>query len=540
MIRRSLLPRIAAMAALGSGAAHAQSFVVDTETLHEHPLSPGLMWPSALASADFDGDGYDDLVTGEESSDRLFVYYGTAAGLDPVAQPIDPSPEAAIFGSSVGVGDFDGDGLDDVVVAATGTDGNQGAAFVYYGNVTGLTTIREQKITATDTRMFFGFTVAALGDLDGDGYDDIAVQHDRFGDDAALYLYYGSPAGIDDSVEQVLEPADVTTLGDAGSFGASMAAGDFDGDGFRDLVVGDPDEDTAGSDAGAAYVYYGTAGGIDAATEEKLTAADGAADGLYGWAVASMGDPDGDGAEDLVVGAFRHDADLGAAYLYDGAPTGIDPASERKVSEPGTDELGEMFAVGDFSGDGIADLAVTARGTNTALGTNAGRVHLYPTSAGGPDLDCGEPLEASDGGTNDNFGNTIASGDFDGDGQDELAVGRTSGVYVYDFAEGDRSCFGVVLTVTGVCPSVTIEARGLTPGGDFLLFAGLQPGSAGLSGAVCPGTPTGVSQVRELVTARADAVGEFSVTRTIPTAACGALVQVADDQTCDVSNVETF
>ena len=128
-------------------------------------------------------------------------------------------------------------------------------------------------------------------------------------------------------------------------FGRSVAgAGDIDGDGYADVLVGVPFDDDNGTSSGSVYVYYGSSSGIDSASEDKLVASDGAADDYFGWSVTGAGDVDGDGYADVLVGAYKDEdngSDSGSAYVYYGSSTGIDGASEDKLvaSEGASDDL---------------------------------------------------------------------------------------------------------------------------------------------------------------------------------------------------------
>jgi hypothetical protein len=156
------------------------------------------------------------------------------------------------------------------------------------------------------------------------------------------------------------------------SFGVSVAsAGDVDGDGYDDVIVGSYRDDDRGDGAGAAYVYLGTASGVDPASESKLIALDGHEGANFGVSVGGGGDVDGDGYDDVVVGAYKDDgqgSSAGAAYVYFGSAAGIDPLSMRKLmasTGSSSDYFGRSVTVaGDVDGDGYDDLAVGAHGAD--------------------------------------------------------------------------------------------------------------------------------------------------------------------------------
>jgi len=207
------------------------------------------------------------------------------------------------FGISVATaGDVNGDGYADLVVGASGYDGNRGKAYVYHGSPAGLGAAPAWTAAGEATDNCFGFSVATAGDVNGDGYADLVVgayNYWTYSYEGKVYVYHGSPAGLGAA------PAWTDTARGAGDdrFGYSVSsAGDVNSDGYDDLTVGATRFDCdSGYDCGRVYVYHGSPAGLVAAPTWTATG-----ENAYDWfgaSVATAGDVNGDGYADLVVGA---------------------------------------------------------------------------------------------------------------------------------------------------------------------------------------------------------------------------------------------
>ena len=211
---------------------------------------------------------------------------------------------------------FRSDGYDDLVVGASGypDGGAYGKVYVYLGGVDGPGATPAWVASGPKAGERFGRAVAGAGDVNADGYADLVIGAPL---GAKVYVYHGRPGGLGPS-------AAWTKTGDAGSqFGAAVgAAGDVNGDGTGDLVVGAPLADPAGGvDAGRAYVFYGAVGGLPGSANWSV---DGAAAGnRLGAAVGTAGDADGDGYADVVIGAYGSDGLAGQIQLYQGSSGGL-------------------------------------------------------------------------------------------------------------------------------------------------------------------------------------------------------------------------
>lgn len=319
---------------------------------------------SSGTAGDVNGDGYDDIIVGASLTVQLntashaYVWYGSASGLGDPGMPANAdwtgqaiSTQAYTgFGSSVGTaGDVNGDGFDDIVVAAPFYDGaftNEGAVFVWHGSASGLG--NAGTLANADWKVYGDQAEARLGgydpsgansagDVNGDGYDDLiagAYGYDNpDSGEGRAYVWHGSPLGLSASADWVAEG---NQAGAALGFMVS-AAGDVNGDAYDDVVVSAHGYDTALSNAGAAFLWYGSALGLGedgAPANADAIAAGDQVDGYHARAVGAAGDVNGDGLDDVIVGSPQVEnpsADnSGRAYLYLGAS----PCRVRLNSDP--------------------------------------------------------------------------------------------------------------------------------------------------------------------------------------------------------------
>jgi hypothetical protein len=268
------------------------------------------------------------------------------------------------------------------------------------------------------------------GDLDGDGYPELLLTSQSY----KTYVFRGTSTGI--------EPTSVRTLTAHWSLGATLA-GDLDGDGFGDVVIGNHLASAAGHrDVGEAYIYRGSATGLSATPSQTIASPfNGFAFVMFGLGARGIGDVNGDGYADLVIGMPLYAT--GRAYVFFGSPSGVDPTGYVMIPSPmGTTgaEFGHYTgAVGDVDGDGLADFAVSD--TKLRIGNRSvGAVAVYAGGAAGPSTTPIAILENPEP-TGSYFGGTVTSaGDVDGDGYGDLITSPLAGysgpaypkqVYVY-------------------------------------------------------------------------------------------------------------
>ncbi len=286
---------------------------------------------SIAAAGDVNGDGFGDFVVG--AAERAYLFFGDAAG-PAVSLPLDPPGLPASesqFGIVGSAGDVQNDGYGDVVVGAPG--GPDEVAYVFMGTPSATTT--SQRIPEpTGTRGRFGEHLANAGDVNGDGYADVIVSaaNTNGGDDGVVHVYLGSAGGLATSPQQVSgRPATTEVFGQA-----LTSQGDFDGDGYSDLAVG------TGFGDGSVYVFRGFTGGVEASG----TRVDGPAgeNGRFGSALTGAGDIDGDGYSDLIVGARDLEGGAGSAFIYRGTPAGISALRQVIPRPAGAMQFGQVIA----------------------------------------------------------------------------------------------------------------------------------------------------------------------------------------------------
>jgi hypothetical protein len=337
-----------------------------------------------------------------------------------------------------------------------------GAVNVLYGSSAGISAAANQQwhqdttgVLGTASEQDRLGAALAVGDFDGNGYDDLAMgaagEWVNGAGPGTINVLYGSAAGLNTAGNQFWYPGAGSLIGQStaeAAFGDSLAAGDFNGDGYADLAVGARHETVNGQfAAGAVYLLYGGASGLSGAGSQRWDQASpdvfGSVeeDDNFGGALAA-GDFNGDGVDDLAVGSTAETLGTvdfaGAVHVLYGSAAGLTGAGSDFFAETSAlitgeaeraDNFGDGLAAGDFNADGIDDLAICIEGQAVAGADNAGAVLVLYGAASGLSP-AGHQLwdrsTAGDGATpetNDFFGRGLAAGDYDGDGGDDLAIG---------------------------------------------------------------------------------------------------------------------
>ncbi|MGH9843775.1 MAG: hypothetical protein ACREEM_33990, partial [Blastocatellia bacterium] len=299
--------------------------------------------------------------------------------------PQSVSDDGDLLGASIATGDLNGDGVSDIAVGAPGADGaNPGKVYVYFGKdeLRGAVDLTRQKadleIAGQAGGDQFGSSLA-IADVNGDGQNDLLVGAPgvdlgaALADAGAVYGFFGGPA-LGKNVEAT--SANLVATGSAanGKAGAALAMGNFNGDDFTDLAVGAPQA----HGNGAVYLILGAAGlgGVRDLSAIAAMSLAGADDGDRFGASLAMNDFNGDGRADLITGApggdgpgnSRQNAGEVAVFYGNGAPQSR-PADllvygAGAAGDEHPDALGQNLATGDFTGDGVADIAMGAPGAD--------------------------------------------------------------------------------------------------------------------------------------------------------------------------------
>ncbi|MBT3181177.1 MAG: hypothetical protein HN337_01570 [Deltaproteobacteria bacterium] len=398
----------------------------------------------AKTDGDINCDGYPDLVVGaplsEERKGKIDIYYGSSDGIGAFAGAtfLGENDNESI-GFTTAIGDVNGDKFEDIIVGAPyyeddeiGTGGSD-KVYIYFGSSDlSEKTTPDVTLSAYDGDTGFG-NVIGSGDFNNDGYDDILIGAQDTSSTVytgSAYLFYGSESISDSSTPH-------TTYSTSDYLGSAIAVGDFNGDGVDDAVIGAEDYPSTYGHPGRAYLYTGsTTGGLSKSPSLTFI---GSSSGEHMGTDAASGDLNGDGYDDIIIGAEQYRLDenpsewAGRCYVFFGGAD-VDATADFILQADSEQSLGSNVASGNLNGDEYQDLIVGAldyQDSRGAVYVIYGASSLSGETTNADLLLTGENID-------DAFGEALATGDLNGDGYLETIIGApgynsyTGRVYVLD------------------------------------------------------------------------------------------------------------
>ncbi|MEI8361488.1 MAG: FG-GAP-like repeat-containing protein, partial [bacterium] len=398
---------------LTSTAANADKKIIGAHNLNER-------FGYSMLLADINKDGLTDLIVGAPyylNIGRVYIFYGT---LDKSTEPdVKIDGNALGFGSSLTLGDFNGDGWSDLAVGSPNISSNMGQVLVFYNDGSMPLTAQTADVVFSGVGItnYFGYAMTST-DLNSDGRDDLVVGAYRKSN-GTVYIFNGG------SFVSTTSAGASTTITNsiAGYFGYAITKGDFNADGKMDLVISDYRYNTY---QGVVYVLYND-GTIPTTTIKVDKRIYGTSSSDFGIAL-TMGDVNGDKTDDLIVGASRNAGQVFAYYVTGAMATNTSVADLRIVNTYGLTNFGCSLVVADYNNDGKNDLVIGDSGYKA----NAGRAYVFynkpimATSTLAADVVLTNH-------TTGNFADSMSSGDLNNDGRVDLVIGAfgDNSIYYY-------------------------------------------------------------------------------------------------------------
>ncbi|MGD8777840.1 MAG: FG-GAP-like repeat-containing protein [Ignavibacteria bacterium] len=395
---------------------------------------------SLSSAGDVNGDGYDDVIVAayeyKNSTGCAYIFYGGSSMDNTGDVIITGESEGDYFGWSVSTaGDVNNDGKDDFIIGAYGHANNRGRVYIFFGDSSLSSSMNADDadviIASENGSNSFGISVSHAGDVNGDNIDDVIVGASYYSSGTGrAYVFYGGSLSSGIDADSADVIVEPSSYGN--SFGCSVSsAGDVNGDNIDDVIVGA--EGYSGY-TGRAYIFYG---GSNMDNTADVTITGGSSEFYFGHSVSYAGNVNNDSYDDVIVGAYGYDHNRGRAFIFYGGSSlsGSYPASSADViisGENRDDYFGcSVSSAGDVNGDNIDDVIVGAEGYSNYTG----RAYIF---YGGSSMDDTADVIITGRSTYYYFGHSVSyAGNINNDNYDDVIIGE----YKYYYERGRAYIF---------------------------------------------------------------------------------------------------